>query len=572
MKINRKSEYFWPILLALLAHAAMILAFVFIHIPYADFLKNSMPTFDLDATSIEGDSSGNSIGEGAGDLANAILAAAGNSTDPTVNDVPLGSLLEDQKDERALLEPLEARKPQLAALSKSPQQRQTELFEIQNRLVKEKIEVGQKTVEEYNSFKTADLDRAGSGSSDVVSALNEASRSADQEILNSLGMDPEEGMPGFTPGTSSRYGTTSGSALGQGLGEKAGGLGRFERLDQFLDIEVLTFEESGDDQKYFVIKICAKPGAQARKVQPKEMLLTMDASVSISVDRLEEFKRGIRYCLENLNKGDTFNIIAFKDRVSFFMPHSVAATPDTIKRAEKFVSELTASERTDVYAVFDKIVKLPLDRKPSNVMLITDGRPTAGVVDSRELINSVTRINGKARPIFAFSGGAKVNRYLLDFAAYQNRAWSEFVKKTPDIDKGLARFYDKLKDPLFLNLRYRLNAVSEENVFPKALPDFYKGAEFTLYGTYHNDNDFSIQLLGDSDGATKELIFKRALKNATKGGAEIRQAWAFNKIYALISQLTEQGSSPALLSEIRDLSKRYGIATPYSPEIEAMDS
>ncbi len=407
-----------------------------------------------------------------------------------------------------------------------------------------------------------------------------------------VSIDPEEGMPGFTPsngegsgqgpGWGTGHGTgqgpwegpgqgTSNMELGGGPGESLGDIVKYESVDNFLDIDVYTYQDPKSGEKYFMIKIFAKKDQKAFKVMPKEVIFTVDASLSISKDRLDEFKRGIAYCLAHLNKGDTFNIVAFKDKTSFFSPHSVPATPETVKRAERFVSDLTSNQQTDVYAAFKKILELSLDRKPSSVMLLSDGRPTHGVVDSRELINSITRINQKTRPIFAFTGGVRVNRYLLDFIAYQNRAWSQFVRSTSDIHKALGEFYDKIKDPLFINLRYRLNNVDEREVFPKSLPDFYRNAEFTLYGSYKDEDTFSMQLLGDIEGKTKELVFTRSLKDSKKGTEDIMRGYAFNKIYYLISRMTDQGVHDNTLKEIEALSRRYGITTPYSPELQKVE-
>ncbi len=384
-----------------------------------------------------------------------------------------------------------------------------------------------------------------------------------------VNIDPEEGMPGFTP----VEGTFGNSTFDQGGGvrESKGSILKYESLDEFLDIRVLTYTDPKDSQKYFMIKIFAKKDAPGFKVMPKEILFLIDCSLSISPERLDEFKRGISASLKNLNKGDVFNIIAFRDKAFLFHPESVTATPDVIRQAESFVSGLTSNRTTDVYNAFQKIVSTKPARTPSNIILISDGRPTHGVVDSRELINSITRINNKVRPIFAYSGGSKVNRYLLDFIAYQNRAWSQFVKERGKIHSGLADFYSKTKDPIFLNLRYQLNGLEAPGVFPKSLPDFYRNAEFTLYGTYSNENEFSMQLLGDIEGETKELIFTRALKDAEKGPADIVKGYAFNRIYHLNSRVTTEGQNPKLLNEIQELSKRYGITTPYSPDLETRD-
>lgn len=397
------------------------------------------------------------------------------------------------------------------------------------------------------------------------------------QSARNVGIDPEEGMPGFTPsgsggggGGGTGSGSPGGSADGidQGVSEPKLGISKYGVLDDFMDVQVFTYQDPSDSKKFYMIKIMAKKDSKIFHVMPKEILFTIDCSLSIRKDRLKEVQRGIRYCLERLNPDDLFNIAAFKNETVFLSGKSLQATPGNIKKAEQFVLALTASQQTDVYSAFKSIVALPLGRIPSDVILISDGRPTHGVVDSRELINSITRLNHKARPIFAFSGGAKVNRYLLDFISYQNRAWSQFIKSAWGIHEGLGDFYDKIKDPLFLNLRYRLNNLDEDEAFPKSLPDFYRNAEFTLYGSYQDEDTFSMQLLGDIDGNTKELIFTRSLKEAARGNADIAKGYAFNKIYYLISRLTTEGSNPKILNEINALSRRYDIKTPYSPEIQ----
>ena len=77
-----------------------------------------------------------------------------------------------------------------------------------------------------------------------------------------------------------------------------------------------------------------------------------------------------------------------------------------------------------------------------------------------------------------------------------------------------------------------------------------------------------MQLLGDVDGKTKELVFTRSLKDAAHGNADIMKGYAFNKVYYLISRLTTEGSNPKILNEINSLSQRYDIQTPYSPDIK----
>ncbi|MFC1808166.1 hypothetical protein ACFL0T_07390 [Candidatus Omnitrophota bacterium] len=174
--------------------------------------------------------------------------------------------------------------------------------------------------------------------------------------------------------------------------------------------------------------------------------------------------------------------------------------------------------------------------------------------------------NGK-RPIFAFSGGSRVNRYFLDFISYKNRGWTEYAYHNYKIAKHIANMYEKIKDPLLLNLRYRASGINSEDIVPKALPDFFKNAEFALFGRYKDENEFSLQLLGDLNEQTNEFIVVGSLKDASKGSVDIAKGWAFNKIYYLIGLLEYDKDNKDIIDEINSLSERFGIETPYSREI-----
>jgi len=489
-----------------------------------------------------------------------------------VKEIPIGPLL--GKKEPAYQYPVDAVPAADETVESSIEKEKdldAELVQTEERQLREMVGPKEKPAPGLLSrFSDKVTQEAALDDTGVLNALQQSLDGTAYHSPDHIGVDPEEGMPGFTP---SGEGVREGFAppMIEPMPETEKEVMKYGSLDDLLDIAVFTYEHPPTGEKYYMIKIFAKKGKPAFEPLAKEVIFTVDASLSISPERLEEFKEGIQYCLKNLNKDDLFNIIIFKDQPEFFSKLSVAPNPVTVKEALRYISAMTSNQRTDVYVPFKKIVGLPLLRQPSNVLLISDGRPTHGIVDARELINSIARANQKVRPIFVYSGGAKVNRYILDFIAYQNRGWSEYVRSTSEIDDGLARFYDKIRDPLFLNLRYRLNGLNEGEAFPKSLPDFYRGAEFVLYGTFTDEDQFAMQLLGDVKGQTKELIFARALKDAEKGGPEIMQGYAFNKVYYLINRLTEEGSNQVLLNEVHSLSRRYGITTPYSPELEVLD-
>lgn len=343
-------------------------------------------------------------------------------------------------------------------------------------------------------------------------------------------------------------------------------IGDYEDIGEFLDVEVKVYKDPRTDEKYFKIVISTKRRNNL-EVIPKEIIFLVDSSKSITEEKLSYIKDGLLDSLGKLNEGDRFNLVAFRGNLVRFMDGPVPVRERTIEKARSFINDLEAVGQTDVENALLGIIAEPVDFRPSYIVLITDGRPTTGVTDSRRIIQQITRQNNMERPIFCFGGGRRVNRYLLDFISYQNRAWSRFAETTHDMRKEFDELYRQIKDPILLNVRYRLKGVSVEEVYPKYLSDFYKGKPFTLYGRFTDEDVFSVQILGQINGETKEFIFKSSLSEAEKAGSDIAREWAFRKIYYLISQNTMGIGDPVRIrAEINKLSRKYGIITPYDIE------
>ena len=221
------------------------------------------------------------------------------------------------------------------------------------------------------------------------------------------------------------------------------------------------------------------------------------------------------------------------------------------------------AEKTDAFEVLAKTIEKKNKLTPAYVILLSDGRPTKGVTNSREVINKISSINKGKKAIFTLSGGLRVNRYLLDFIAYKNRGWSEFASRTNKISDQVVNLYQKVDDPIIMNLRYYISGLDQKETFPTILPDFFRHAEFTLYGKFDEEKEFAMQLLGDVEGKPREYILRSDFKEAYQGDEEIARNWAFNKLFDLISQLKYDQDNKALLAQIAELSKKFDLQNPY---------
>ncbi|VAX37901.1 hypothetical protein MNBD_UNCLBAC01-852 [hydrothermal vent metagenome] len=379
-------------------------------------------------------------------------------------------------------------------------------------------------------------------------------------------------MPGLTPKLVHKQKSASSDNLTASIPVSGGGSTitkktEHQNLEKYLHHELEIYEDPQDGQKYYKLSVRAGEAALVLPSIPKEIVFLIDCSISTEEGRLNEFKEGIKYSLTHLNKDDLFNIVAFKKKIYRFQPSSVSPKDSNKAAGLRFVENLTAGEKTDTYNALVQSINVEDMRTPAYIVLLSDGRPTKGVTDPRKLINEISRLNNGKVSIFSFSGGLRVNRYLLDFIAYKNRGWAEYSYRTHLIAGTLANLYEKIRDPILLNLRYYASGLNNEDIFPKMLPDFFRNTEFTLYGKYTEAKNFSLQLLGEGGGYTNEFVLDGSLAKATQGSPEIARGWAFNKIYHLIGLLEHGKDNKALVQEIHFLSKKFNIKTPYAKRV-----
>lgn len=329
--------------------------------------------------------------------------------------------------------------------------------------------------------------------------------------------------------------------------------------------ELSKYQDPKTKEKYFKLLVKVRDATINFAVIPKEIIFLLDASASIDEDRLRQFESGLTYSLNHLNPEDRFNIIVFKDKTIVFNPVSLKVDQASIVKAVGFLKMLKAGSRTDVFSALNESINSKESFTPSYRLLLTDGFATTGVTNARQLINRFSDVNDKKVSIFAYGGGRAVSRYLLDFIAYKNRGWAEYVPQEPMIAKGLMKMYDRIKDPLLMNLRYHISGVDEKEVYPRMLPDFFKGSEVVVYGTYTDEDKIFMQVLGNVLGERKEFLVNASLTEASNGTQEIARAWAFHKIYYLIGELKFKGEdNQEIIRQIDDLCTRFQIVTPYS--------
>jgi len=340
---------------------------------------------------------------------------------------------------------------------------------------------------------------------------------------------------------------------------------RYPALDDLLTVRLFTYHRPGERTGYFELVVEPRKDKRDFRIIPKDIVFVVDSSKSITQAKLNAYVEGLKLCLRALNPQDRFNIVEFKNFTRKFSEQEVVpVTPETISKAEAFLSGLVSEGSTGVYESMTEVVRaMPAPGRPRIIFLVSDGRPTTTIRENRRIINEVTRLNDLKASIFTFAGGEKINTSLLDLLSYRNKGARMFEPDDRKIAQSLLNFYQGFNSPILLNLRFNFGAFGSSEVYPKVLPDLYLHSGLEIFGRFAGEEEFSMQLLGEADGQTKEYVLQRKLTGRDSGDERVAQGWAFRKIYDLVGQMVQEGESQEFLSEIQRLSTDYRVETSY---------
>jgi hypothetical protein len=344
---------------------------------------------------------------------------------------------------------------------------------------------------------------------------------------------------------------------------------KFTSLNQFLNVELFTQERTntkGQNEGYFLIRITAKPNAQL-SVIPKDVFFVTDISSSIGPTRLDAFRSSTLAAISKLNSQDQFKVMVFRDKLSAFSDKWLPAGNPPMAELRAWFDKLKSAGVTDLYDSLSILAETK--RQPGRmnmILLMSDGIPTKGIIDSTQIINELSETNDNRTSVFTLSAGLDVNNFLLDLLSYRNQGWLRYSKEVPGVTQKADQLVQQTRNPLFLNLRFRFAGVEGERVYPQNLPNLYQDSPLLLFGRYRpgQTEPISLQVLGENVDSTKELLVQLPIPAKPTGPSNIAPTWARQRIYHLLSRMTrEQSNSSAILDQVRDVSEEYKVEVPY---------
>ena len=170
-------------------------------------------------------------------------------------------------------------------------------------------------------------------------------------------------------------------------------------------MNVMTYRK-GSDEGFFLL--LASPGVDVaeKKIVPKDVAFVLDTSGSMAGKKLEQAKKALHFCVENLNDGDRFEILRFATEIEPLFNQLVEASRANRERATDFVKGLKPIGGTAINDALKKALALRAEKsdRPFVVIFLTDGLLTVGVTDADQIVAGVNHNAGTTR-VFCFGIG-----------------------------------------------------------------------------------------------------------------------------------------------------------------------
>jgi Ca-activated chloride channel family protein len=293
--------------------------------------------------------------------------------------------------------------------------------------------------------------------------------------------------------------------------------------------------------------------------------------------KLDQAKRALSFCLQNLNRGDRFEVIRFATEAEPLFQKLAPAEKEQIDKALAFVKELRPIGGTAIddalTAALAPVASSGQPGRPYVVVFLTDGRPTIGATDETQILDRVKRSTyGRAVRIFCFGIGTDINTHLLDRLSEETRGACQYVLPKEDIEISVSNFFAKISQPVLANLRLEVsNPVRINRMHPTELPDLFKGEQLMLFGRYQGSGSATLNLSGSVNGRTRTFTYTADFPGNATLNSFVPRLWATRRVGFLLDQIRLHGESAELREEVTRLARQYGIVTPYTAYLIMQD-
>lgn len=300
--------------------------------------------------------------------------------------------------------------------------------------------------------------------------------------------------------------------------------------------------------------------------KPLEMVFTLDVSGSMDGEPLTQGKAAIRYALQHMDEGDTFQVICFDSQAYKFADKPLPASKANVAKALKFLNAQHGGGGTMMIEGIKASLDFPHDENRLRfVSFLTDGY----IGNEAEILAAVHQYLGPAR-IFSFGVGSSPNRYLLDQMARMGNGAVAYLGLKDDANEVMEAFFTRIRHPALTDISVDWGSMQVRDVYPQRMPDLFVGRPVVLTGRFAGTLPETIRIRGKAGDRPHEMVVRVSGSATPASHPAIPFVWARMKIADLASRAIYEPNED-LASQVKQTALEYGLMSAYTSFV-AVDS
>jgi Ca-activated chloride channel family protein len=285
--------------------------------------------------------------------------------------------------------------------------------------------------------------------------------------------------------------------------------------------------------------------------------------------KMEKARAAMLFGVKTLRAEDRFNVISFAGEEHLMESGLIQADERGRARGVEFIQKLQPTGGTNINgSLLAGLKQFDASDRPKMLIFMTDGLPTVGVTNPQRIIENARGAKTGNMRLFTFGVGYDVNTALLDKLASENGGVADYVEPKEDLELKVSTFFAKVNYPVLTDLALDMGGVETDLIYPRALPDLFRGTQVALLGRYRNARDLRdvrLKLSGKSNRQTRSFAYENLRFPVNSDENEfLPRLWATRRVGWLMEQIRSNGDAQELRDEVVDLGTRYGIVTPYT--------
>ncbi len=343
----------------------------------------------------------------------------------------------------------------------------------------------------------------------------------------------------------------------------------YSRSSEDFGVTLLTHRDAGRDG-YFLLMISPKDDWSEQEYAAKDIVFVLDTSGSMNEEgKMEKARAALLYGIRILRPQDRFNVISFAGEDRVMETRMINADDEGRRRGQAFAQSLRPNGGTNInQAVITAMRQFEAGTRPKILVFMTDGLPTVGETNADRIVANARAAQIPGLRLFTFGVGYDVNTTLLDKLAADNGGVADYVEPKEDLEVKVSSFFSKINHPVLTELQLDMAGVETDLIYPRSLPDLFKGSQLTLIGRYRNPIEMEfvrLKLAGRSRGSERTFFYNNLRFPLREDNNDfLPRLWATRRVGWLMEQIRSNGEQQELRDEIVDLGTRYGIVTPYT--------